>query len=165
MAGAAEPQTLPEPLSYFRKPIKRGTFFAHQENTVLQAVIAAHLRNTSPAQPEQLCAIPDLQPRGCAPSQGPFLQAPSFPLVSWLHRGTALTFPRHRSPCHLHGPGFSGPSDFTAVTYPKGELQVSVQSCRAAGRTKPLAMLSPSAQPTKRPGAKLSMALQRRWHH
>ena len=40
LAGAGEPQTLSEPLSYFRKSTWGGTSLAHQEITVLQAAIA-----------------------------------------------------------------------------------------------------------------------------
>lgn len=40
LAGAGEPQMLPEPLSYFRKSTSGGGSLAHQEITILQAAFA-----------------------------------------------------------------------------------------------------------------------------
>lgn len=103
----------------------------------MQHILEAHLQHgRSSSVPYQTCS-----PVAVQPLRDHLCKLPAFHQCPGCTSGTALTFPRHRSPCHLHGPGFTGPSDFTVVTYPKGELQVSLQSCwenQAPGHAEPI---------------------------
>ena len=117
LAGAGEPQMLPEPLSYFRKSTQGGSSLAYPEITILQAATAKLcLNHTSrkavAALCKQLVHLAGLWPYafswGSSPGAHP-CEHPAFSVVSGelLHQQHCPHLPTPSSgtdlPCHLPG--------------------------------------------------------------